>query len=304
MKSRLSIIYSLLAAAVLFTVAACSSDESDFQLGDEAGNGNNSLHFRADVAQRLETPALLSGNVLISHWSKEGKDSVMTYCLEYDYAKYHSRWVAFRFDNATRPKKVSRKEYSIKPQYPIDPYLSTQTGLESDARFNGDGGWYQHGHLCASADRLYSRTANDNTFYMTNMSPQIGNFNAPYWSTLENHVQDRGRDASFADTLYVCKGGTISDGKILGYVANNRMAIPKYYFMALLKVKNGTYSSIGFLMEHKNYGESKPSKATIATHALSIDDLEEFTDIDFFHNLPDKIENICETRCDKSSWGF
>ncbi len=299
MKINKHHIYSLLAATVLLTVAACSGDEGDFHLG--GGNGNAHPNSKTDVAQRLETPALRPGNVLISHWSKEGKDSVMTFCLEYDYSKFHSRWVAFRFDNLTRQKNVGRKPNSIKPQYPIDPFLNGETGLESDALY---GSGYNHGHLCASADRLYSRTANDNTFYMTNMSPQIRNFNAPYWLTLEDHVQKKGRDADFSDTLYVCKGGTITTGKILGYVAGGRMAIPKYYFMALLKVKNGTYSSIGFLMEHKDYGDKKPAKATIATHAVSIDELEEFTDIDFFHNLPDKIETTCEMRCDISSWGL
>ncbi len=284
----------LLFAAVFLTFASCGGeDELDFELGGSPQDKNA-------VAQRLEVPALRPGNLLISHWSVENGDSVMTYCLEYDYSKFHSRWVAFRFDATTRAKKVGRKDYSIKPQYPGDPNLDSNTGLKSDALY---GSGYNHGHLCASADRLYSRTANDNTFYMTNMSPQLSKFNSPYWSTLENHVQDKGRSASFADTLYVCKGGTISSGLTLSFVAGGKMPVPKYYFMALLRVKNGTYSSIGFLMEHKNYGFN-PSPSTFRQHAMSIDELEEFTGIDFFHNLPDIIETASETRCDLSSWGL
>ncbi len=299
MKISAYTLYSLLVATVFFTVAACGGEDDErIQLGGGIGGGNTAS--RKDVAARIETPAVRPGNLLVSHWSKEGKDSVMTFCLEYDYSKYHSRWVAFRFDNLTRQKNVGRKDYGIRPQYPIDPFLNGETGLESDALY---GSGYNHGHLCASADRLYSRTANDNTFYMTNMSPQIGRFNSSYWATLENFVQDKGRDAAFSDTLYVCKGGTITAGKILGYVAGNRMVVPKYYFMALLKVKNGSYSSIGFWMEHKDYG-FKPTKKDLAEHALSIDELEALTNIDFFHNLPEKIETLCETRCDLSAWGL
>ncbi len=290
--------------AVAISAAAACGGEDD--LGFELGGGNNggfAPGTRATVAQRLETPALRPGNLLISHWSKEGGDSVMTYCLEYDYAKYHSRWVAFRFDAITRARKVGRKDYDIKPQYPIDPFLNTSNGLESDARFNGDGGWYDHGHLCASADRLYSRIGNDNTFFMTNMSPMKSSFNSSYWSVLERYVQDKGRNTSFSDTLYVCKGGTINQGMTLGYVSNGRMPIPKYYFMALLKVKNGNYSSIAFWMEHKNYGVN-PSEKDMAQHAISVDELEELTGIDFFHNLPDVVERACESRCDTGAWGL
>ncbi len=81
------------------------------------------------------------------------------------------------------------------------------------------------------------------------------------------------------------------------------MPIPQYYFMALLKVKNGTYSSIAFLMEHKNYGFS-PDKAALAGHALSVNALEEFTGIDFFHNLPDIVEEATEDLCIPSAWSL
>ena len=248
---------------------SCGDDDDGIVYGQENTNpGGGPLPTTGTaVLSRLETPATKSGNLVVSHWSVEGGDSVMTYCLEYDPVKHHSRWVAFRFDGRTRANSVERKKYDILPQYPEDPKLNGQNAIEDDARFNG----YDHGHLCASADRLYSRTANDNTFYMTNMSPQIGRFNQYYWVVLEGLVQDLGKSgkygANFADTLYVVKGGTIDNAdQILGYACSNRMPVPKYYYMALLRVKNGAYSSIAFWMEHKDYGPEKPSLATIKQH--------------------------------------
>ncbi len=289
-------------AAVLVTAASCSKDDNDdiiFGGGESSGSVANNQY-----THRLEVPRLKAGNIFIHHSTKFGKDSVMNYCLEYDKSQYHSRWVAFRFDGITRQKNVSRKDYDIKPQYPADPKLPENIALEDDARFNGNTGWYDHGHLCASADRLFSREGNDQTFYMTNMSPQNGKFNSSYWSAFEQHVQDKGRDKNFSDTLYVCKGGTIDDeDNIIGYVANSRMAIPKYYFMALLKVKNDTYSAIAFYMEHKNYGYS-PSRSEMAEKAMRIDQLEELTGIDFFHNLPDAIEAKVESFYSTSAWGL
>lgn len=287
---------------MLFTVAACSKEDDDgFYFEPDGPAAPVAPAVQGSVASRLEVPALKGGNLLVSHWTVENGDSVMTYCLEYDTAKHHSRWVAFRFDATTALKRVGRKDYSIKPQYPIDPKLPTAYAIESDAPFQG----YQHGHLVASADRLYSRQGNDNTFYMSNMSPQRAKFNSPYWSEFEQFVQSKGRNRSFADTLYVCKGGTIDkDAHIIEYVSRGRIAVPRYYFMALLKVKNGKYTSLGFWMEHKSYGSSSPSYAEMRDKAVSIDELEELTGIDFFHNLPDVVEDATEKLYSPSVWGL
>lgn len=307
MKSLIRHFKHLAWAAVVFTAASCSQDnDDDFHFTDSTIPAGNA----SAATSRMEVPKLKDGNLFVAHWTRENGDSVMTYCLEYDRSKFHSRWVAFRFDAHTRDKSVSRKSYDIKPQYPADPVLKKMLSslgssqyIEDDASFNG----YDHGHLCASADRLYSRQGNDNTFYMTNMSPQIGNFNSYYWVTLENQVQRLGRNEKFADTLYVVKGGTIEEGQIIKKVANNRMAVPKYFFMALLKVKNGVYSSIAFLMEHKDYGYNRGNYAPLsvmAEHAVNVDALEEKTGIDFFHNLPNIVEAPVEQQCSPSAWGI
>ncbi len=287
----------IILAAVLFTAASCSKEENDDLIF--GGGGNGGLTTDNQYTRRLEVPALKEGNIFIEHTTTVGKDLIMNYCLEYDASAYHSRWVAFRFDGITRQKKASRKDENIHPQYPRDPKLPTNLALE-DALY---GSGYNHGHLCASADRLFSREGNDQTFYMTNMSPQLGNFNSRYWAEFEQYVQGKGRDKSFADTLYVCKGGTIDEGKILKRVSNNRMVVPKYYFMALLKVKNNTYSALAFYMEHKNNNYS-PSRSEMADCAMSIDELEELTGIDFFHNLPNNIEKAVEESVSTSAWGL
>ena len=287
----------IMAAAVVFTVAACSDDDEGIILG--GGGASQPVIPTSDVASRLEVPALKAGNQLITHWTYDYKGKVMDYCLEYDFDKYHSRWVAFRFDGITAPKNVDRKPYEQRPQYPRDPEL-THGYIEDDRSFNG----YDHGHLCASYDRLYSRDANDMTFYMTNMSPQKANFNQKYWPKFEGHVQKLGRNRSFADTLYVVKGGTIDDGQFSGRVASNRVVIPKHYFIALLKVKNNTYSSIGFWVSHFNYDVSQSDKKALTEKAVTIKELEKLTGIDFFHNLPDKIETQVESSYSLSSWGL
>lgn len=265
---------------------------------------------------RIEVPKMESGNLFIQHSTKEGNDSVMAYCLEYNPDKYHSRWVAFRFDALTRQKNTKRPD--VDP-FTDDPSISNAYKIESSGFGKTYKDWtniahndlsFDRGHICASADRLYSVEANAMTFYMTNMSPQISDFNQGFWNAFEIHVLDLCQNQNFSDTLYVVKGGTIADNQTMGYIQRkngSKVVIPKHYFMALLAVKNGSYKSIGFYMEHKAYGYKYASDVPadkLKEKVVTIDQLEKNTGIDFFHNLPDNVENTVESTCDPSEWGL
>lgn len=283
-------------------VASCG-DEEHIEFGDDTGQGT--VTPTRQITARMEAPKPLSdgSTVLLSHSTVEGRGrEVMTYCMEYDKRKMHSRWIAFRFDGDTRERAVSR---SNEP-FADDPELADELHIGR----NGFGSGYDRGHLCASADRLYSTEANENTFYMSNMSPQLSSFNQGYWVTFEGYVQKLGRNESFADTLYVVKGGTVKDNQVKTYLTRPngaRVAVPKYYYMALLKVKNGVYSSIAFWMEHKEYGYSNKDHAprsVIKSHAVSVNRLEELTGIDFFTNLPDSKEESIENQLVTANWNL
>lgn len=289
----------MLTLCFLFT--ACGEDNPGWVT---PGGDNGTYRPPSSITARMETPRTLTdgSTVVISHDVTINGHKVVTYELEYDKSKYHSRWVAFRFDGDTRGRTVGRSD----EPFADDPSLSSSLHIG----YNGFSREYNRGHLCASADRLYNRDANMQTFYMSNMSPQLASFNQAYWITLENLVQKLGRDADFSDTLYVVKGGTIRDDQIQGYVARSngkQVAVPKYYYMALLKVKNGVYSSIAFWMEHKEYGytyEHQAPLSEIRKTALTVNELEQKTGIDFFPNLPDAAEEMVENQKVESAWGM
>ena len=280
------------------TLAACGDDDDSGSTPDPSPTPSKT---DKRIISRLETPDIPEDNaIIVSHWSVENGDSVMTYCLQYDAQKYHSKWVAFRFDGVTAKKVVGRSG-----DFQDDPSLTTDLYIGSNSFWG-----YDRGHLCASEDRVYSTQANKNTFYMSNMSPQISSFNQGYWVTLEGQIQKLGRDRTFCDTLYVVKGGTIRDGQIKTYVERpngKNVAVPKYYFVALLKVKNNQYSSIGFWLEHKevNYSYEKQAPLSVFKETVvTIDDLEQKSGFDFFHNLPDNIETPVEKLKEPAAWGI
>ncbi len=301
MKLTKFILTLMLGAIAPSIIVSCGDDTPNWTPSN--GNGNSSYTPSSDIAARMETPRILSDGltVVVSHDVAINGKKVVTYELEYDKSKFHSRWVAFRFDGNTRAQSVGRSD---KEPFMDDPSLSSTLHIG----YKGFGPGYDRGHLCASADRLYDRTANEQTFYMSNMSPQLSSFNQGYWVTLESQVQKLGRSKTFSDTLYVVKGGTIKEGQIKSYITRNngnKVAVPKYYYMALLKVKNGVYHSIAFWMEHKEYGYSYKNKAPLSeimSHAVSVNELEQLTGIDFFPNLPDATEEKVEDQKDINTW--
>ncbi|GFH84938.1 DNA/RNA non-specific endonuclease [Bacteroides acidifaciens] len=244
----------------------------------------------------VELPARRDGvnDVFLTHSTIVNGQKVTTFSMEYDKSKKHSRWIAFRFDNQTRLQGATRGN-----EFVSDPSLE-QEYQRVQADFGRRG--YDRGHLCASADRLYLQEANDQTFYYTNMSPQRNNFNTGVWLALEGQVQSWGRSCTASDTLYVVKGGTIDkEEHIKEYIGGDRSKpVPKYYYMALLFKKGGSFKAIAFWMEHT---DSKPSKTIkLADYVLSIDELEEKTGIDFFPNLNDNLENALEATYSTKAW--
>ncbi len=85
------------------------------------------------------------------------------------------------------------------------------------------------------------------------------------------------------------------------------MVVTSHYFMAVLSVsKNGSAKAIGFWIEHKYYKIADSNTADLKQFrhdsAVSIDKLEQLTDIDFFCNLRDNIEDAVERNFNLSSW--
>ena len=292
--------FRFLALCLLSLVALIACNEPDDITPDDELLVNDNQNPPETYARRLEMPALDKRNTFITHTTLfKGKETI-TYSLEYDEKLHHSKWVAFTFYDDTNERNWSRSNwYSTSwggDPFQKDPQLSNNA-CPDRSYFSGSGG--VRGHICASADRLYSKEANEQTFYYSNMSPMSYDFNGGFWADLEIALRDTwAYKQTFCDTLYVVKGGTIRQGEYR-MSDNEKLPIPNYYFMALLCRKNGTYKSIGFWVEHKPY-----LNKTFLDCAVSIDKLEELTGIDFFCNLPDKVESAVEGSCYPGVWGL
>lgn len=307
----------------LFIFTACGEDENEYYLGGEkpsstpttqsnSTNNNQNSTSQNEYVGRLEFPHVRGGNSLVvvhtDTLNSQTKEWGVNYSLEWDTDLHAQRWCCYQMNSSLRQTNTRRYEgdrkQSLTPEspYPNDPFLDERYQFTVDP-FWGSG--YDHGHICASADRLASRQSNYQTFFLTNMMPQVNDFNAGIWAVMEAKVRDWSRNYK---TLYVCKGGTIdSASNIIRYLGSgmNRIPVPKYFFMALLgETSQGQYTAIGLWIEHKS---GIDQNTNVGTYAKNIHELEELTGIDFFCNLPDGDEEEIENRNIsnlKAVWGL
>lgn len=260
-----------------------------------------------------EIPHLNDQNVYADHYVTMDGVQILNYALEWDNTKRHANWVAFTFDTTTSADNVKRTDaWSVDPKLPAEMQVQ-----ESDHKNDG----FDRGHLCASEDRVYLKEANDQTFYYSNISPQLNDFNGGFWRKLETRVQTWGRSTADGvyDKVYVTKGGTLNkllknfkgttvDGGTPTTDANgftiHGLACPEYYFMAVLSQKDEVFHAIAFLVPHKEGMTENPSSDELKEYVVSVDKLEEETGIDFFCNLPDVLENEVEAACNLNDWAW
>lgn len=260
-----------------------------------------------------EIPHLNDQNVYADHYVTMDGVQILNYALEWDNTKRHANWVAFTFDTTTSADNVKRTDaWSVDPKLPAEMQVQ-----ESDHKNDG----FDKGHLCASEDHVYLKEANEQTFYYSNMSPQLNDFNGGFWGKLEARVQTWGRSTAEGvyDKVYVTKGGTLN--KLLknfkGTTVNggtpttdangftiHGLACPEYYFMAVLSQKDDVFHAIAFLVPHKEGMTRNPSSDELKEYVVSVDKLEEETGIDFFCNLPDVLENEVEAAYNLNDWAW
>ncbi|MCR4565086.1 MAG: DNA/RNA non-specific endonuclease [Bacteroidales bacterium] len=279
----------------------------------------------------LETPALRQQDSALlarTHYVTSVTDSCAlerNYSLLYDPATYTSYWVAY-------PLCKAHLSTGREDSWAYDPSLpdSLQTSvlknymLERFETRHYKSTYYARGHQIPNADRNASPAMQAQTYYSTNLTPQLQNgFNGLIWARLEKGIRDCAQQ--YGDTLYVVTGasfqlqtpdrvggdasaisGTAGSSAIPGsdrFVVNRndgkRIPIPRWYWKAVLKVHRDTLgvpvraTSVAFFLPHEDLKGHQYKE-----YVIPVDSLESLTGFDFFPALSDSLEVACEARTD------
>lgn len=151
------------------------------------------------------------------------------YISSYNHCLRNPNWVLERLTKNNNPLKPDRKKCAFHEDTEIIEEFRTHA---SD--FIGTG--FDRGHLVPAADAEESQDAMNETFLMTNMSPQLPRFNRIYWAHFERFVRNL---TNHFDEVFVVTGPLYlpkpeEDGKlfvkyqVIGNPPN--IAVPTHFY--------------------------------------------------------------------------
>lgn len=207
------------------------------------------------------------------------------YTLSYNNETLNANWVGYELTDEEVNGVVERGN-DFRP----DPLVKGKQADDNDYKKSG----WDRGHLAPAADMKWSRQAMDESFYLSNVSPQDKQLNRGTWKKLEELCRDK---AELYGRVVIVTGPVFYNKKAKS-IGKNSVRVPDAFFKVLLSDYRGTYRTIGFLCENK------AGKKSLKECARKVDEIEKITNIDFFAQLPDSIENEAEKRFSSAFWGI
>lgn len=193
-----------------------------------------------------------------------------------------ANWVGYELTAQETDGEVERTDW-----FAPDPDVKGIKVQHADYTHSG----FDRGHLAPAADMKWDKQAMTESFYMTNICPQVHALNAGVWNTLESRIRNWARRDSAV--IVVC--GPIVDENH-STIGKNRIAIPGKFYKVVAAPYLNSPRGIAFIIPNED------TDAPLYTYAVSIDSVENLTGIDFLYNLPDTLENFIESNTDLQSW--
>lgn len=269
-----------LLTALLIVVFSCTPDYLDkYTRDDDFENASSLLSefiYRTDL--QYYYPKDLTENTdnkqVIEH-------SRIT--LSYNEAHEQPNWVIHKL----RWAEIENGTVIRTDDFREDPLVLTQSASLDD--YSGSG--YDRGHLAPAADFNYHEVAMSESFYLSNMSPQVDSFNRGIWKSLEEKVRTW---ASEFEELIVVTGPVLADD--LSTIGSNNVSVPDKYYKIIFYHNASNFNTIAFLMNNEESSED------LTEFIVSIDYIEELTNINFFSNLPKEDQSALEKNISSENW--
>jgi endonuclease G, mitochondrial len=236
----------------------------------ESSDNQNDTEGDSDLEKYI--PSSKTNTEIVRH-----KAFILNYRDEYELAS----WVLHRL-----VKEAAYGHEGRSNEFLPDPLVESGSAVTQDYSRSG----YDRGHLCPAGDFRHDKALEDETFYMSNMSPQMPDFNRGIWSDLENKVRSwvKKRGELIIVTGPILKKGLPTIGR------RTQIAIPEKFYKIIYDPAKE--EAIAFLFPNEG------SVELVKSFTISIDELEAMTGIDFFAKLPDSLEQKIEVDNNVDDW--
>lgn len=151
---------------------------------------------------------------------------------------------------------------------------------------------YDRGHLCPAADQKWSAQAMTDCFSMANMTPQDHALNSGAWKTLES----KERLWAQRDSAILIVAGPVYTASDTERIGANGVRVPGAFFKVLAAPYSDQPRGIAFVYPNMT------APGNMENYVMTIRDVEKMTGFDFFHSLPEELENEIETTASFRDW--
>lgn len=234
---------------------------------------NRTWAYKEDAA--FEIPEIRSGEKIIKHTA---------YSLSWNSASRQAEWIAYQL-TADRTKGTVKRTN----KFLVDSAVSNGTAQNIDYQHSG----YDRGHLVPAADMAWSDKTMKESFYYSNISPQVPAFNRGIWKKLEEKVREWAVENR---SLYIVTGPVLKSTSHT--IGPNKIPVPKYFYKVIVDNELPEIKGIAFILP--NEASSKP----LQYYAVSIDSVENLTGINFFPQLFPLQEKLIEGGINLKAWSW
>lgn len=206
------------------------------------------------------------------------------YTVSYNRKLKIPNWVAW----ILTPERISGNATRSDDFQPDPDIRKGHTAEDSDYRHSG----YSRGHMCPAADNKFSEKAMEESFYFSNICPQLQSLNGGDWNELEEKCRKWSK--RYQRIYIVC--GPILTSKHPKTIGANQITVPDAFFKVIMRHSDQETKAIGFIYPHKK--QNRP----LWDYAVTVDHVEEITGINFFSKLPEREEQKAESVCTPEDW--
>lgn len=203
------------------------------------------------------------------------------YAIGYNYQLKSAEWVAYRLEHQEEGTGVDRtNDFRVDTKIP-QQYQTTPSDYDEPI--------YDQGHLANSESIDTSENAMSETFFMSNMVPQLPGHNRAIWKGLENRerkwANKRGLVYVYAGPLFIGQTETIG----------NKVPVPSHLWKVIYDPVS--QEAIAYVIEHKKLPTSK-----LDNYLESVDKVEALSNLDLLNTLEESLQAQVESTVQSRQW--
>lgn len=219
-----------------------------FDIANVKGLGGTSSNTSSAKANYfMEIPTLTDPNlqnkdlVYKTYTFDKGRGEERNYSMLFDKTRKMALWVAYPLNSSYTGNIKRPKDWSFAPGISEADQIDVRTKSYLYDQV------YNRGHQLPNGDRNGNATAQNQTFFVTNQTPQAANMNGGIWRNLEDYVRKLSEDTG-VDTLFVVTGPLFEGAaQYTPTKTGQSVQVPSAYFKAIATVtRTKDYKQVTF----------------------------------------------------------